>query len=118
MRTVVGPTVIICNCITEHVIGLIVYNLGFKNKYCTFQSLDLDRVDVEGLGIVGFLIGIFELIKLLLNLKFVLTLESHISFNWDFQSSPTYTIRFAHATLQFFGPDDNNLEWRMFFIQL
>ena len=37
----------------------------------------------------------------LLDLKLVLTLESHIFFDWKFKSSPTYTPRFAHATPQF-----------------
>ena len=47
----------------------------------------------------------------LLDSKFSLTLESHISLDWKFQSLPTYTLRFAHATLQFLGfKGDGNLE--------
>jgi hypothetical protein len=58
--------------------------------------------------------------KLLISLfdsKFVLTLEFHISSDWNFQSLPSYTPTFAHATLQFLGSGgDGNLEWRMLFI--
>jgi hypothetical protein len=58
-----------------------------------------------------------KLLISLVDLKFVLTLESHISLDWNFQSLPTYTLRFAHATLQFLGYGGNiNLEWRILFI--
>ena len=51
----------------------------------------------------------------LLDFKFVLTLESHISLDWKFQFMLTYTSKFA--TLQFLGSGgDSSLEWWMFFI--
>ena len=39
----------------------------------------------------------------LLDSKLVLTPKPHISLDWKFQSSPTYTLRFAHVTLQSLG---------------
>ena len=46
-----------------------------------------------------------KLLISLLDSKFVLTHESYISLDWKFQSSPTYTPRFSHATLQFLAPE-------------
>ena len=58
--------------------------------------------------------------KLLISLlysKFVLTHESPVSLFWNFQSSPNYTPRFAHATLYFLGSKGgNSLECHMLFI--
>ena len=62
---------------------------------------------------------IMKLLISLVDLEFVLTVESHISLDWNFQSSPTYTPRFAHATLQFLVSGGNiNLEWRILFISI
>ena len=52
-----------------------------------------------------------------LDSKFILTFESHISIDWKFHSSPTYTPRFAHTTLHILGfRGDGVLGWRMLFI--
>ena len=60
-----------------------------------------------------------KLLVSLLDLKFVLTPESHISLHWKFQFMSTYTSKFAHATLQLLGSGgDGSLEWRMFCIVL
>ena len=60
-------------------------------------------VEVGGLGIDESTYYNIEVVVSLLELNFVLTHESHISLNWRFQSSVTYTPRFAHATLQILG---------------
>ena len=44
-----------------------------------------------------------KLLNSLLDLKFVLAHESYISLYFKIESSPTYTPRFVHATLQFLG---------------
>ena len=54
-----------------------------------------------------------------LDLKLILTPESHNSLDWKFQFSATYIPRFAHATLQLLGSGgDNTLEWWMLFISV
>ena len=57
---------------------------------------------------------IMGLLISLLDSKFVLTHESHISLDWKFQSLLTYTPSFVHATLQFLGSTcDSRIEWPM-----
>ena len=77
-------------------------------------------VGVEGSrDCVGLHTRIVKLLISFLDSKFVLTLESHISLDWNCQSQMTYALRFAHATFQFLGSRGNrSLEWRMLFISV
>ena len=64
-------------------------------------------------------IRILKLLISLLNSKFILTLEYHISLDWKFLSSLIYTLGFSQATLQFFGSKvDSGFECRMIFISI
>ena len=69
-------------------------------------------MEVESLGLLDLHSRIRKLSIYLLDSKFFLTLESHISLDSKFHSLPTHTPRFAHATLQSLGSGgDSSLEW-------
>ena len=61
------------------------------------------------MGLLELQTIIMKLLVPLLDSKFVLTPESHISLDWNFQSSPTYTPRFVHAILQILGSGDDSV---------
>ena len=90
-----------------------------QNIRYTSHSWGLD-VSWRVYGLLDVCTIIIKFLTFKKNSKFVLTLESHISLNWKFQSLPTYTPRFARATLQFLGfRGDNSLQWHflMFYLK-
>jgi hypothetical protein len=97
---------------------LTIINLGFKTNVALLSLWVWVKVE-KGLGVAELQSIIMTLLISLLDAKLVLTHDSHISLDWNFQSLQTHTPRVAHATLSLLGFGGvGSLEWRMFFISV
>ena len=98
-------------------LNVIVLNIGFKTNFA-LSSLWI-RVEVEGFRYCHiYKLELWSCWFLFSVLKLSLTPKSHIYLDWNLESLPTYTPKFARATLQFLGSGgDGSLEWHMLSFQ-